>query len=294
MVQTSGDPVPTVTEHDATGTVKAIYQDIKSVLGVPVVNLIFRHIATMPGALEWVWAMVRPLYAGDKLTKMADQLMADIAIPTLPRLTRPALQAVGVDTAGERTIARILKAYNRSNPMNLMALTTLLVYLEDNVGGKTLSDTATDPLALHQDTPPVPEALPPLLSLAEMDQATAALVRSLNALSPQGEARTMPSMYRHLAHWPGYLALALTLLQPLHVNGSLQTAIEHAAGKAAALARDLVTALRTDVTPPAPIGNVQHELASALRYFSANLIVEMLPVGKWLYAALAGSGSVRL
>jgi hypothetical protein len=30
-----------------------------------VVNLIWRNLATMPGALEWTWSTVRPLYLGD-------------------------------------------------------------------------------------------------------------------------------------------------------------------------------------------------------------------------------------
>ena len=41
------DPVPAITEAAATGETAAIFADIRQVLGVDVVNLIWRHLATM-------------------------------------------------------------------------------------------------------------------------------------------------------------------------------------------------------------------------------------------------------
>jgi len=49
------DPVPAITEAGATGEIAAIFADIRHVLGVEVVNLIWRHLATLPGALPWAW-----------------------------------------------------------------------------------------------------------------------------------------------------------------------------------------------------------------------------------------------
>ena len=49
------DPVPAVTEAAATGETAAIFADIRQVLGVDVVNLIWRHLATIEGALPWAW-----------------------------------------------------------------------------------------------------------------------------------------------------------------------------------------------------------------------------------------------
>ena len=45
------DPVPAITEAEATGETAAIYTDIRRVYGVGVVNLVWRHLATLPGAL---------------------------------------------------------------------------------------------------------------------------------------------------------------------------------------------------------------------------------------------------
>ena len=48
----SGDPIPALSEAEARGDVARLFEDIRWVLGVPVVNLIFRRLAILPGGLE--------------------------------------------------------------------------------------------------------------------------------------------------------------------------------------------------------------------------------------------------
>jgi len=50
------DPVAAIGEKAAIGETAEIFADIRSTLDVEVVNLIWRHLATFPGALQWVWA----------------------------------------------------------------------------------------------------------------------------------------------------------------------------------------------------------------------------------------------
>ena len=59
------ESVPSAGEEDAAGEIAKIFADIRNVLGTSVVNLIWRNLATMPGALEWTWSSVRPLYLSD-------------------------------------------------------------------------------------------------------------------------------------------------------------------------------------------------------------------------------------
>jgi hypothetical protein len=49
------DPIPTISESEATGLIAQIYADIRSVYRVNAVNLVWRHLATIPGGLPWVW-----------------------------------------------------------------------------------------------------------------------------------------------------------------------------------------------------------------------------------------------
>src|ERR1700746_2315624 len=127
------DPVPAITESAATGEIAEIFADIRQVYRVGVVNLIWRHLATFPQALPWVWQSVRPLYVEGTIEREAGGLRGRIG--------------------------------------------------------------------------------------AKRDDAILA------------------SMYRHLAHWPAYLALAWTMLAPLAAGARLDGLIAHAIAPARASAR---------------------------------------------------------
>jgi len=101
------DPVPAIAEASATGAVAEIFADIRTVLGVEVVNLIWRHLATIPDALPWAWGMLRPLYADGTIRSEARALHTRIALPHLPPFPHDLLAAVGLggdDLADPRAI----------------------------------------------------------------------------------------------------------------------------------------------------------------------------------------------
>jgi hypothetical protein len=60
-----------------------------------VVNLIWRHLATMPGALEWTWGELKPLYRGAALAH-ADDVRNWLPLPAVPPFSRDTLAAAGV------------------------------------------------------------------------------------------------------------------------------------------------------------------------------------------------------
>ena len=62
------DPFPAVAEAAAVGEIADLFADIRATVGVRVVNLVWRHLATIDGALPWAWGAVRPIY----LQGMAD------------------------------------------------------------------------------------------------------------------------------------------------------------------------------------------------------------------------------
>lgn len=77
------DPVAAVTEADDTAQ---IFADIRHVLGVDVVNLIWRHLATIRGALPWAWGTLWPLYVDGMIAEEAAALRGDLDLPKLPPL----------------------------------------------------------------------------------------------------------------------------------------------------------------------------------------------------------------
>ena len=90
------DPVPAITEAAATGQIAAIFADIRNVLGVDIVNLIWRHLATIEGALPWAWGILRPLYADGSVGNEAKALRAALMLPPAPSIPAEVFAGLGL------------------------------------------------------------------------------------------------------------------------------------------------------------------------------------------------------
>ena len=123
------ESVPSVLETEAKGEIAEIYADIRKVLGTSVVNLIWRNLATMPGALPWIWATVRPLYLGTA-PRHAEAVRRTIALPDLPGLSADTLLAAGIDKSDQAIIRNVLDSYQYTNALALTVLSALLSHFE--------------------------------------------------------------------------------------------------------------------------------------------------------------------
>lgn len=272
-----GDPVPAITEAAATGETALIFADLRATLGVNVVNLIWRHIATFPGALPWAWGTVKPVYVSGGVAMEAQRLKAGLSIPALPDWPNAVLRCAGIDAAGEASIRRILASYNRSNAMNLVALSALVRCID---GAPADTQTATAFPEQPQEAA-IDGALPKLLTLDEVAADTADLVRRINLLGDRDQGRILASMYRHLAHWPGFLALGYAHLAAFAADGRLE--------KMAAQAIDLgeragarLQAGMTVLPPP----DTADEIRRAATDFIGHAIGKMVPVAALLMVAM--------
>lgn len=91
------------------------------------------------------------------------------------------------------------------------------------------------------------------------------------------------SMYRHLAYWPGYLALSWALIAPLDESGSLETAIGDALTRARVQAARLVTRLRAPPIDPTAAAATR----TAVEPFVGDVIAKMVVIYALLRAATA-------
>lgn len=192
------DPVPALRETDARGEAAAIFDDIRQTLGVGVVNLIWRHLAVMPGALQWAWNTLKPLYTG-ALNGHAEAVRRNCALPTVPRLSADALFAAGLGAEAQTAIKDILASYQHTNAMALVAFSALIAFVD----APALEPVA--PAMPCDGAPPAPRRLlPPVMPMSEMSPEIARLVEELNTYGGDGSADLVASMYRQLAHWPAY------------------------------------------------------------------------------------------
>jgi hypothetical protein len=228
--------IAAIDEAAATGDTAALFADIRATLGVGVVNLIWRHLATIEGALPWAWSAVRPLYVAGVIEAEAERLRERMRLLDLPRVPLEVQTACGLDESALAGVDTVLRTYDRSNTMNLLALSSLLASLDGNVaaGGQVRGGR----------TGGVEGALPKLLGEADVSPDTWALVLRLNMLGERDEGRVLASMYRHLAHWPGALAIAWMLLSPADADGSLSGVIADNLAAAKARARVLAGTLK--------------------------------------------------
>lgn len=263
------DPVAAVTEAEATGEVAAIFADIRAVYGVSVVNLVWRHLATIPGALPWAWGTLRPLYVAGIVAEEATALRAARRLPAMADVPAEVFAAVGLNQDAMRLVGTVLDAYERTNPMALVALSVLEQHLTDPPRSIAPALPGMPPV----QNPEAELSLPPLLRLDQMAPTTAALVLRLNRIGAVGTDPVLASMYRNLAHWPAYLGLAWTMLGPLDAEGRLSAAI----ADTLALARTRARAIAAREPAPLPALPPEHrpDVAAAIGRFTGDAICRM-------------------
>ena len=193
------DPVPNIIEAAATGEIVEIFGDIRRVLGVDVVNLIWRHLATIDGALAWTWMTLRPVYEDGTIAAEAAELHAELDLLAFPAIPAEAFVALGLGGDDICAIRDTLAAYDRTNAMALIALSALLSVLGE-APSRPDAIPAPDEVIRENQQPKI--SLPRLLSLADLPTETAALIMTLNRLGTRRPGSVVASMYRRLAHWP--------------------------------------------------------------------------------------------
>src|SRR5277367_6541537 len=165
--------VPAVAEADAIGEIADIFADIRNVYRVDVVNLVWRHLATFPGALPWVWESVRALYVDGTIEREAAALRASIELTGVDPLPTTALAAACLNKQDLEQIRAILAAYNRTNAMALIALSAVRCKVAGIVGeapGAVPCD-APSPVEIQRRIP-----LPALLDLDDLSPEVTMLV----------------------------------------------------------------------------------------------------------------------
>jgi len=265
------ESLPFVTEADARGETAAIFADIRETLGLPVVNLIWRHFATIDGGLRFAWDTLRPVYAGGAAERAGAHLVAGLGLPRLVPVPAAVLRGAGVADAERATLLAVIDSYNRGNALNICALAALLV----EPGGEPREELGVAPL------PRPGVAVPPLDELASLPAPVQELVWALNALGQPQPGDVLATLFKHLAPWPGVLVLAWGLLAPLHRDGRLPALIDECVRAAHAEAARIAH-LKAVPESSAAVAPVREAAA----HFVERMIGRMVPIGYLLRGAL--------
>src|SRR3954466_1558866 len=192
-----------LSEAEAKGELRHIYGEIRRLSAVPMVALIYRHLATIPGALEWSWSVLEPAMRAGALQESAWRFAERARVPRQPAIPAAALRAAGIGEGEQRAIAQVLDAYNRANPVNIVAVRCLSLLLagHPSTGGAAPSPEWQPPAAIP--------SLPPMVNPQAMPAAVRDVAGLLTARGHSDAPSSLgPSLYRHLAHWPAFLGYA--------------------------------------------------------------------------------------
>ena len=274
--------LPEVPEAEAPQDVAAIYAGLRGAVGVPIVNLIWRHFATLPGVLPWTWEATRGVIGSAAVAEGAERMAA------LARAT-PGLGLSGVAPAWsalpaeERArVAEVVRVYNRGNRVNLQILSAvrLLIASDAPVGYGRPGAGGDAPGAVAAPMPPLPR-------VDDLPDAARAEVEALAALHDPSDP-VVPSLYRHLALWPAVLRPLRAALEPRFAEGRIAALRDSLLG----VAEESAAALLPRLTPPGPFPTEHRDAVSrVLAVFPGKLIAEMAGIGLMLDAELSRAGA---
>ena len=243
------DSVPSIAESAASGEIADIYADIRATLGTSVVNLIWRNLATLPGALPWTWSTLRPLYIG-AAAPHAEAVRRTLKLPNAPSFSSDVLLTARLDSNALTGIRAILNSYHHTNALALVVLSALLERYDPSPGETARASDVVSPTEATE--------LPALPLMAALTPEAQQLIVELNEFGEDTAPFLIASMYRHLAYWPPYLALVRTMLAPLQADGQLNGLTSSARALGRAHGRALVSRL----APGDPPASLEAALAS--------------------------------
>ncbi|MCB1743169.1 MAG: hypothetical protein KDK91_22525 [Gammaproteobacteria bacterium] len=297
-----------ISEQSASDEIAAIYADIREVQGLPIVNLIWRHLACTPGALALAWQHARPLYASGQAERHAAWLYGQLTLPPLVEAPASVFTLLGLSETDRRDIAAVLDTYNRGNGLNLMALTCVHARLtgdrqpaaearSDDAKGREHPDARPHDQGAPITLPTVAAAVPAIPALDALGAPARELIQTLNVFGLSGQTSpVVASLYRHLALWPPYLAWTHATLAPLQADGRLDALVARTRELALARGRLMAASAAPDTAAPdtpAPDSNapgaparLRQVVSEAIGTFINTAICRMVPIGRVLRVQL--------
>jgi len=213
----SYDPVTVIDENEAVGSIANIFEDIRDTMNIPLVTSIWRGLAGMENSLDKVWNMAKPIYQQENPEGKLNEIINTIQLSIPKPITKTEMINSELSKNDWKNILNVLKAYNRSNGMNMVVLHAMIKLNFPKITGGFKKKDALDL-----------SVIPELLSKDDVDKETWDLIRDVNSISaPNGRNSHVATLWRHLAHWPKFLALINQKLISFNNDGIIQSLLKN-------------------------------------------------------------------
>ena len=204
----SYDPVTAISEDKAKGKTAEIFLDIKKTMDIPLVTSIWRGLAGMNNSLEDIWTLTKPIYLSGTPELALIKMVNSINFPIPNKFNHKDFSPKNI-----KNIREIIKVYNKSNGMNLMALSAF-ISSEYKPKGNIFNANIQKKLLLSK--------FPRLLEKEEINLETWNIVKNINSIgSPNGINSHVATLWRHLAHWPNFLSIVYKNFKTLDQKGQI-------------------------------------------------------------------------
>ena len=210
----SYDPVSVIDEKEAIGETAKIFKDIRETMNIPLITSIWRGLAEIDDSLKKIWTIARPIYETQNPEKKLKEIIEEIKLPLLPKFTDDELSKCRLTPKDWEEILIILKAYNRSNGMNMVVLHSII------------KQNFPSCLKIQKNNKKkiIWPVLQKLQKKEEIKPNIWQLVCNVNSIcSPNGKNSHVATLWRHLAHWPFFLEIMYIKLSKLSEERVLQS-----------------------------------------------------------------------
>ncbi len=208
-------------ESEATGWKRGLYESIKETFRAPIINWIFRTTAAnYPDFVRYMWGQVEPVFRTEAFAHYTITYRDAVLGAVEDRLSIPVYRSeqLPLGPAAYHQLRGQLATFDVVGPR----LAVLFALLDRSLsGGPVGAAVPDDPatLAPFPDHIDRDRGIPP--TMAAFDQPPAELagtVEDIQAFHDLEEG--LPSIYRCLVQWPGYLDTVWADLEPLREPGA--------------------------------------------------------------------------
>ena len=267
----SYDPVTAIDEDKASGETAKIFSDIRNTMGIPLITSIWRGLAGMNNNLPKVWRLAKPIYKSGKPEKALFKMVEELNLPIPKTLKDSTIEKTNLNNEDLRNIKQIIKVYNRSNGMNLIALSALVM-----INFNPIEEQNTKPMYSLDGN------FPNLMTKDIITSNTWNIIRKVNTFgSPSGIDSQVATLWRHLAYWPNFLSLVHDELKPLQTAGiieeTLETVLKYIINKGIVLQQQPTKFHNIDDNVVTTITNYVHTKYQVIRMVTIGNMME-----KWL------------
>jgi len=215
----------TITETQADAQTRAVFNDIRTTMGVAVVNLVWRRLAVVPSVLQWSWQTLKPHYQSGAIPAAAWVLREQLELPKVNQINANELGRLKHELKDAIVIDDVLRSYERGNAQNLIALHHLQMCLSSDSSSnkKSAWSVKQSSIGLLDSSQSVKQTadvqfgdipgLPPSATLS--DDLQLLVARSTKVWVPSRFNGVSPSVFRHLTPWPELLSLLVTRLEEI-------------------------------------------------------------------------------